>query len=74
MRETTRKELDMRKADLSHRMREIVRLIRSINPDLTDFGHAQLRQMENEIARLKIENDELNRKIHAAVVYGRLPS
>ena len=46
-------------ADLSPRMREIVRLIRSINPDLNDLGHAQLRQMENEIARLKKQNEQL---------------
>ena len=58
---TNRKELDMRKADLSHRMREIVRLIRSINPDLNDLGHAQLRQMENEIARLKKQNEQLKK-------------
>lgn len=61
MRETTRKELDMRKADLSHRMREIVRLIRSINPDLNDLGHAQLRQIENDIARLKEQNEQLKK-------------
>ena len=48
-------------ADLSPRMREIVRLIRSINPYLNDLGHAQLRQMENEIARLKKQNEQLKK-------------
>ena len=48
-------------ADLSPRMREIVRLIRSINPDLNDLGHAQLRQLENEIARLKKQNEQLKK-------------
>ena len=63
-------------ANLSPEMREIVRQIRSINPDLNDLGHAQLAAMEgqkwameDEIARLKIENGKLIRKI-----YGLLPS
>ena len=36
--------------------------------------HDENSQLRVEIERLKIENDKLNRKIHAAVVYGQLPS
>jgi hypothetical protein len=52
-------ETRTRKSDLSPRMREIVRRIRSINPDLNDLGHAQLKEMEDAIARLKKQNEQL---------------
>jgi regulator of replication initiation timing len=51
-----------------------------LRDDLTETNdyisrlHDDLRIAQDEIARLKIENDKLSRKIHAAVVYGRLPS
>lgn len=51
-----------------------------LRDDLTETNdyisrlHDDLRIAQDEIARLKIENEKLSRKIHAAVVYGRLPS